>query len=129
MHRRFVVPLAIVAVSAIGFAGCKKEEKAEAPAPPAPAAQAPAMAPAAPPASGEALFKQHCAACHPDGGNTINAKKTLHATDMTANNVKSTDDIVKLMRAPGQGMPKFDPATISDVDAKSIGDYILATFK
>ena len=136
MHRRFVVMLAIVAVSAIGFAGCKKKQEAtEAPA----TTEAPAAtttAPAAPPtattattATGEQLFKQNCAACHPDGGNTMNPKKTLHAKDMAANNVTKPDDIVNLMRNPGTGMTKFDQATISDTDAKAIADYILATYK
>lgn len=26
--------------------------------------------------SGEALFKEHCASCHPDGGNILNPRKT-----------------------------------------------------
>lgn len=137
MHRRIVVVLAIVALSATGMAGCKKktEENAQAPAPAAttttpPAATAPAPAPTAGGGgNGEALYKQHCAACHPDGGNPMNQKKTLHAADMAANNVKSSDDVVKLMRNPGPGMTKFDSNTISDSDAKAIGDYVIATFK
>jgi cytochrome c6 len=133
MHRRIVVTLAILAVSAIGMTGCKKQssETTEAPATP-PAGTAPATAPATSQpaaASGEQLFKQYCAACHPDGGNPMNPKKTLHAKDMAANNVKTSDDVVKLMRNPGAGMTKFDPSTVSDNDAKAIGDYVIATFK
>ena len=26
--------------------------------------------------NGEALFKQHCSSCHPDGGNIVNPQKT-----------------------------------------------------
>lgn len=138
MHRRIVVTLAVVAVSALGITGCQKKEAPEQAQAPATAPAQPAQAPGAtPPAatstaatgSGEQLYKQHCAACHPDGGNTMNAKKTLHSADMAANNVKTSDDIVKLMRNPGQGMPKFDEKAIPDKDAKAIAEYILATFK
>jgi len=79
--------------------------------------------------SGEELFKQHCAACHLDGKNIINPKKTLSKKDLESNKVKSADDIVKLMRTPGPGMVKFDDKTISEKDAKAIAEYILKTFK
>ena len=78
---------------------------------------------------GEALFKQHCTMCHPDGGNIINPKKTLHAKDLKANNIKSAGDIVKKMRDPGPGMTKFDEKTLPEKDAKAIADYVLKTFK
>ncbi|HJV65477.1 MAG TPA: c-type cytochrome [Geomonas sp.] len=134
MHRSIVVTLAVLALSASGIAGCKKQaEQAPAPAtaPANPATAPVSSAKSATPTSGaaaDALYKQYCAACHPDGGNTINPKKTLHAKDLAANNVKTSDDIVNLMRNPGPGMTKFDATTISDDDAKKIGDYILATF-
>ena len=35
-------------------------------------------------AKGEDLFKAKCAACHPDGGNVMNAKKTLKKKDLAA---------------------------------------------
>jgi cytochrome c6 len=79
--------------------------------------------------TGEELFKQHCTMCHPEGGNIINAKKTLHAKDLKANNVKSAGDIVKLMRTPGPGMTKFDEKTLPDKEAKEIAEYILKAFK
>ncbi len=78
--------------------------------------------------SGEALFKQHCALCHPDGGNIINPQKTLHKKDRDANTIKTAADIVHLMRNPGLGMTKFDEKTILDKDAKEIAEYILKTF-
>jgi len=77
---------------------------------------------------GAALFKQHCAVCHPDGGNIINAKKTLHKKDREANNLKSTEDIVRFMRNPGPGMLKFDEKTISNKKAHEIAEYIVKTF-
>jgi cytochrome c6 len=140
MRRRIVVTLAVVAVSAISLAGCKKQQQgSEAPATgtatTAPATTAPAAPGAAPggaattAASGEELYKKHCAACHPDGGNPMNPKKTLHSGDMARNNVKTADDVVKLMRNPGTGMTKFDDTTLPDADAKAIADYTLATFK
>jgi cytochrome c6 len=79
--------------------------------------------------SGEALFKEHCSMCHPDGGNVMNAKKTLRKADRDAHNVKTPADVVKLMRKPGSGMTAFDKNAISDADAKKIAEYIFSTFK
>lgn len=78
---------------------------------------------------GEALFKEHCALCHTDGGNIVNPKKTLHKKDLDSNNIKSPNDIVKLIRKPGPGMTAFDPKTIPDKDAKEIAEYIFKTFR
>jgi len=79
--------------------------------------------------SPEAEFKEHCAVCHPDGGNIINPKKTLHKSDLDANNVKTVADIISKMRNPGPGMTKFDKKTIPNAEAKKIAQYILKTFK
>jgi len=78
--------------------------------------------------SGEALFKQHCAVCHVNGGNIINPQKTLSKKDRMANNVKSAEDILKKVRNPGPGMTQFDKKTLSDKDARKIAEYILKTF-
>jgi cytochrome c6 len=78
--------------------------------------------------NGEALFKQHCSVCHPDGGNIVNPAKTLHKKDREANGVKTRSDIVKKMRNPGPGMTQFDEKTISEKDAGAIAGYILQTF-
>jgi cytochrome c6 len=78
---------------------------------------------------GKKEFEEHCAVCHPDGGNIVNAKKTLKKADLEANKVKSAKDIIKLVRKPGPGMTAFDAKTISDKEAKAIADYILKTFK
>ncbi|NTW60625.1 MAG: cytochrome C [Nitrospirae bacterium] len=79
--------------------------------------------------SGESLFKEHCSLCHPDGGNIVNPKKTLHKKDLEANNIKSKDDIVHIMRKPGPGMTTFDENTVPEKSAKEIAGYILKTFK
>ncbi len=78
---------------------------------------------------GEALFKQHCAVCHPDGGNIVNPQFTLHKKDRDAHGVKTAKDIIGKMRNPGPGMTKFDEKTISNKDAKEIAEYIMKTFK
>lgn len=79
--------------------------------------------------AGETLFKQHCAACHPEGGNIINPRKTLFQKSREANNVKSAEDIVKIMRNPGRGMSKFDEKVIPDKDARQIAEHIISSFK
>ncbi|HAK61377.1 MAG TPA: cytochrome C [Nitrospiraceae bacterium] len=79
--------------------------------------------------NGEALFKQYCQVCHPNGGNIINAKKTLSKKDRDANNIKTVDDIVRNMRKPGPGMTPFSEKAVPDGDAKAIARYILKTFK
>ncbi len=81
------------------------------------------------PATGEALFKQHCAVCHLDGGNLIAPLKTLHKKDLVANNIKTAEAIVKLLRKPGPGMTQFNEKTIPEKDARAIAEYILKTFK
>ncbi len=78
---------------------------------------------------GKKEFEEHCAVCHPDGGNVDNPKKTLKQADLKANNVKGAKGIIKLMRKPGPGMTAFDSKTISDKEAKAIADYIVKTFK
>lgn len=78
---------------------------------------------------GEELFKQHCVACHADGGNIVNPKKPLGKEALKARNITSWKDIVKTMRNPGPGMNRFDVKTVSDKDAKQIAEYILKTFK
>jgi cytochrome c6 len=87
--------------------------------------------------SGEALFKEHCSACHPGGNNVVNPKMTLHKKDLEANNINTAQDIVKKMRnsdpAPTHpqqwaGMRTFDRKMIPNDDALKIAEYILKTF-
>jgi cytochrome c6 len=79
--------------------------------------------------SGEAEFKEHCAVCHPDGGNVITPEKTLQKKDLDANGVRKPADIIEKMRNPGPGMTKFDKKMVSDKEAAAIADYILKTFR
>ena len=71
---------------------------------------------------GEAIFKEKCAACHPDGGNIINPKETLKG-------LKDEKFILKKIRTGGNGMTKFDTKAVSDADAKAVAAYIIKTFK
>jgi len=107
--KKTIVTLAVISIVGIGSSAYAEK----------PAAKNP----------GEAKFKEHCAVCHTDGGNIVNAKKTLHKKDLMASNIKTESDIVKVMRKPGPGMTTFDAKTISDKDAGEIAKYILTTFK
>jgi len=71
---------------------------------------------------GEALYKEKCASCHPDGGNVMNPKETLKG-------IKDSKKVVRKTRKGGGGMPAFDQKAISDADAKAIADYVVKTFK
>lgn len=125
MNTRIFITLVGLTIGTVIIGGCKKEspQKAEVQQA-APASQSASVA-----KTGEELFKQQCASCHLDGGNTINPKKTLHRQTMVANNIVKPEDIVKVMRNPGTGMNKFDEATIPEKDAMAIAEYVLNTFK
>ena len=79
--------------------------------------------------AGAKLFRQHCGACHPNGGNIIKPALSLHKKDMQAQGIKTAKDIVGKMRNPGPGMTRFDSKTVSDKDANEIAAYILQAFK
>lgn len=74
-------------------------------------------------------FEKHCAVCHPNGGNIVNAQKTLARKSLEANGVKGVKGVVAKMRNPGPGMTAFDEKTISAKEATAIAEYILKTFK
>ena len=78
---------------------------------------------------GEKMFAQHCAVCHPQGGNIVNPQKALGKNALAANKIKTEEDVIKLLRNGAPGMPKFDENAISKKDAQEIARYILKTFK
>ena len=130
MYKRHIISgLAILLIGAAFIGGCKKDTQQKAGAPQTSPAPAATPAPMIQPKTGETLFKQHCAVCHPDGGNVVTPQKTLHRKSLTAHKINKPEDIVKIMRNPGQGMNKFDEATIPDKDAMSIAEFILNTYK
>jgi mono/diheme cytochrome c family protein len=125
MNRRIGITLSVLAISTVIIGGCKKEtpQKTEVPQ------TVPGQQSASTAKTGEELFKQMCAQCHPDGGNTVNPKKTLHRQSLEANNITKPEDIVKIMRNPGAGMNKFDEATLPEKDALTIAEYVLNAFQ
>jgi len=78
---------------------------------------------------GKKKFEEHCAMCHPSGGNTINTHKPLNRKALKASGVNSATDIISKIRNPGPGMNSFNEKAISGKEAKAIADYILKTFK
>jgi protoheme IX farnesyltransferase len=78
---------------------------------------------------GEALFRQYCAACHPDGGNVSDPQRTLYGSVLKKNHISTPDDIVRIMRKPLSRMIRFDPSVLSDRDARLIAEYVLKTFR
>ena len=79
--------------------------------------------------SGEALFKQYCSSCHPDGGNVSDPQRTLRGAALRRNNITRPEAIVNIMRHPTSRMIRFDESTIPDKDALAIAEYILKSFK
>jgi cytochrome c6 len=79
--------------------------------------------------NGKKEFAEHCAVCHPNGGNIVNAHKSLNMNSLKSNGVKSAKDIIGKIRNPGPGMTRFDEKIISNNEAKAIAEYILTTFK
>lgn len=128
MYRKIAMVSTMLMIGVVALDGCKKEasQKTESqPSVPAPTA---VQTPTKQPETGEALFKQHCAVCHPDGGNVVKPEYSLHSKALKARNINRPEDIVRIMRNPGQGMNRFDEATIPDKDAMAIAEYILRTY-
>ncbi len=78
---------------------------------------------------GESAFNEYCMTCHPGGDNIFNPAKTLHRNDLVANNIKTPEDIVKIMRNPGPQMTQFGKEDIPDNVAKEIAEYILKNLR
>jgi cytochrome c6 len=78
---------------------------------------------------GETDYNERCVACHPGGGNVFNPQKTLHKKDLEANNIRTPEDIIKIMRNPGPNMTRFDENSLPEKEAKEIAEYILENFK
>ncbi|WP_305044013.1 c-type cytochrome [Geoalkalibacter sp.] len=150
------VLVAMLLVGGLTLVGCS-ERKEQAPAPPAQEkAPEPAAAPAqeakqeaaegakeevkqeeaapaetaqAAPGEGQALFERHCSACHADGGNIINANKTLKFASLEASGLAAPEAFVAYLRNPGPGMPTFSENALPDAQALQIAEYVLEAFK
>lgn len=136
MNHKKLICLSLMSFLAFGvLGGCQsQEEAAEAPLPREVAQRAETEAVEQTPASpakasvAEELFEKHCAACHPEGGNVMKAEKTLKTESLAEHGIKTPQDIVKVLRNPGAGMPTYDPETIPDEEALQLGKYILETY-
>ena len=109
MKKTLVATAALLSVSLLATPGFCAEKKAEK-------------------IDGKAKFEQHCAVCHPNGGNIVKADKPLSKKSLAAHGIKTEKDIVAKMRNPGPGMNKFDAKTVPDKEATAIAKYVLATF-
>jgi cytochrome c6 len=77
---------------------------------------------------GKQVFEEHCASCHAKGGNRWNRDKTLSKKDMAANNVRTVEDVIGLIRKSGPLMPIFGPVRITSEEADAVAYYVLETF-
>jgi len=102
--------------------GCRNESSQN-------AERSPAPPPRQQLSRGEELFKQYCAACHPDGGNVSDPERTLRGSDLRSHHIAKPEDIMRIMRTPISRMISFDATTLSDKDARAIADYVLYTFR
>ncbi len=115
-----VCAVPMVVVSLLG--GCRNESSRNAERPPVPPSRQELS-------RGEELFKQYCAACHPDGGNVSDPERPLHGSALRYHQITKPEDIMRIMRSPLSRMISFDPATLSDNDARAIAVYVLYTFR
>ena len=77
---------------------------------------------------GEQVFREHCADCHPDGGNRYTPAKTLSRKVLAANCIRTTEDIIRLIRNPGPWMTRFGPVRITGEEADAVAYYVLESF-
>lgn len=78
--------------------------------------------------AGRALFEKNCASCHKGGGNVVNPQKTLSRYDRAANGITTADDVIKVMRNPGPGMPTFGPEVLADDEARAVAEFVLRNY-
>lgn len=122
---RVLTMFAALSMTMLSLAACTPEPKQDAKtarvAPPASSRQTQA-------GRGEALFRQFCANCHPDGGNVSDPARNLHRSTLRATGINRPEDIIRIMRHPISRMLRFDITTLSDEDARDIAEYVLETF-
>ena len=129
MYRTMTGACSMTAVAICLLGGCSQEAPRKREAPRTAPAQQAAPNPQELMRVGEALFRQFCHNCHPDGGNVSDPKRTLHRSALQKNRITTPEDIVRIMRNPLSRMIRFDAETISDKDARAIAEYILNTFR
>jgi cytochrome c6 len=127
MFKTMTIASFAAAVTVCLLCGCSKESPqttgAVRPAAPVPSKQSTEIQ------TGEALFRQFCFNCHPDGGNISDPEKSLHGAALSRNRISKPEDIVKIMRNPMARMLPFDEKILSNKDARTIAEYVLSVFK
>ena len=78
--------------------------------------------------TGEELFKQFCATCHPDGGNVSDPQRNLRRLTLQDHHITRPEDVIRIMRHPIARMITFDQSTLSEQDARAIAEYVLTAF-
>ena len=115
----------VLVISTATLTGCGKERPEKA----GTVAATPVAGTLQPAPDGESLFKQYCAACHPNGGNVSDPDRTLYGSALKKNRISAPEDIVRILRKPLSRMIRFDAATLPDRDARAIAEYVLKTFR
>jgi cytochrome c6 len=115
----------LLLVSAWAAAGCSNDEQQKATLAPA----ASALDPREAVPDGEALFRQYCAACHPNGGNVSDPERSLYGSVLRRKHITMPEDIVRIMRNPLSRMIRFDASALPDKDARAIAEYVLKAFR
>jgi cytochrome c6 len=75
--------------------------------------------------SGEAIYKESCASCHPKGGNVIKPKDILKGSKR----MKDAKVFLAWLRKPVQPMPPYPASKISDGEAEALYAYIVEQLK
>jgi mono/diheme cytochrome c family protein len=102
----FIVLSLLTIILLLFIIGCKKAEKQ-------PEASKQSVVQSTQKNIGEKLFNEHCVMCHPD--------------DNRMKDIKKPNDIIKAMRNPKSGMPKFNEEEIPNDAAEAITKYIFSS--
>ena len=115
----------LLVVSSVMLTGCSKDERQKVVV----ASEESATTTPESVRDGEALFKQYCSSCHPNGGNASDLERTLYGSVLKRNHITRPEDIIRIMRKPLSRMIRFDASTLPDKDARAIAEYVLKKFK
>lgn len=76
-----------------------------------------------PPTTAQELFTQHCAGCHPNGGNIIRRRKTLKQRALERNHVNSVEEITTLI-VKGKGIMSAYGDRLSNDEINLLATYV-----
>jgi len=75
--------------------------------------------------AGEQLYKTHCGACHPNGGNTLDPDRPL----IGSHEIADVKTFLAFIRDPDAPMPPFPETKISNTQAMELYQYIVHELK